>query len=185
MLSLLQVSCTAAPSPIEGGASQCTWNHDDSSCNLRPPPADAVYIIMVSLVTLLLGIPPSIFVTILLDECASKWPGKVVGVEELVKETTTDQASAQSPGIVDRVNPQRNKAGDSQIICTRNAIRQASTLNSATTSNTTGDAAVYMYCNGENPRRLVTRRVMFLRTASLYSPHHVMLNFIALPYSHS
>jgi hypothetical protein len=106
---------------------------------------------MVSLVTLLLGIPPSIFVTILLDEYASKWPGKVEGVKEVAKATTIDEACAQSPGIVDRVNPQRNKAGDSQIICTRNAIRQASILNSATTSNTTGDAAMYMYCNGENP----------------------------------
>jgi hypothetical protein len=179
-LSLLQVSCTATPSPIEGGASQCTWNHDDSSCNLRPPPTDAVYIIMVSLVTLLLGIPPSIFVTILLDEYASKWPGKVESDVEPAKETTIDEAYAQSPGIVDRVNPQRNKAGDSQIICTRNAIRQASKLNSATTSNTTGDAAMYTYCNGENPRRLVIRNAMFRRTASYHSRNYIMLHLIAL-----
>ena len=132
---------------------------------------------MVSLITLLLGIPPSIFVTILLDEYASKWPGKVDGDVELAKETTIDEAYAQSLGIVDRVNPQRNRADNSQISCTRNAIRQASILNSAT--NMMGDAAMYMYCNGENPGQLVTRRAMFWRTASFYSPHHIMLHFVA------
>ena len=104
---------------------------------------------MVSLVTLLLGIPPSIFVTILLDEYASKWPGKVEGEEEHVKETSRDVADTQLAIISDRKSLKSHKADNPQISYTGNAMRQASIVDPTASSTVTGDAAIYTYCNGK------------------------------------
>ena len=135
------------------------------TCNLRPPPADAIYIIMVSLVTLLLGIPPSIFVTILLDDYASKWPGKVEGEEEHSKETGKDVADTQLAIISDRRSLKRHKADNPQISYTGNAMKQASIVDAGASSTVTGDAAMYTYCNGKTLEIHFNRRAILRKTA--------------------
>lgn len=60
---------------MQSGASQCTWSAEDSSCSLTNPPSDVVFIILVALLTMLLSIPVLVFLSIVLEEFASKTPG--------------------------------------------------------------------------------------------------------------
>ena len=119
---------------------------------------------MVSLVTLLLGIPPSIFVTILLDDYASKWPGKVEGEDEHAKETNKDVADAQLAIISDRRSLKSHKADNPRISYTGNAMRQASIVDATASSTVTGDAAMYTYCNGKILEMLSNRPAIFKKT---------------------
>ena len=104
-----------------------------------------------SLVTLLLGIPPSIFITILLDDYASKWPGKVEGEEELAKFAMSDAAA-------DAETPSKTKEHEDfdedchQSTDFGKAMRKASLLNMRTMSqsNIIKDATMYTYCNGKH-----------------------------------
>ena len=136
--------------------SQCTWSNDDLTCNLRPPPADAIYIIIVSLITLLLGIPPSIFVTILLDEYASKWPGKVEGEEELAQFAKKDADEFEkSLNNKSLSNSTRKEHEEFDEDCHESndfgkAMRKASLLKMKTTSQSqiVKDSTMYTYCNG-------------------------------------
>ena len=123
---------------------------------------------MVSLVTLLLGIPPSILVTILLDEYASKWPGKVESDDEPADGTTQVQSDTKLANIIDRRNLRSHKADNPRISYTANAIRKASIIDSAAPSSVTGDAAMYTYCNGETFERLISRTVTFWKTTYFY-----------------
>lgn len=168
------MSCTATPSPSQAGANQCTWNRHDSTCTLTPPPTDIIFTIIVSLVTLLLGIPPSIFVTILLDEYASKWPGKVEGEEELAKFAMNDAAAdSESPG-------KTKEHEDFDEDCHQStdfgkAMRKASLLNqkSMSQSNIIKDATMYTYCNGKYITQGVFGRpktLHFQRNCSVFSP---------------
>ena len=60
---------------MQSGASQCTWSAEDLSCSLTNPPSDIVFIILVALLTMLLSIPVLVFLSIVLEEFASKTPG--------------------------------------------------------------------------------------------------------------
>ena len=129
--------------------SQCTWS--DNTCTLTPPPGDVIYIIIVSLITLLLGIPPSIFVTILLDEYASKWPGKVEGEEELAQFAKKDAAEFDKS----LSNSTRKEHEEFDEDCHQSndfgkAMRKASLLKIKTTSQSkiVKDSTMYTYCNG-------------------------------------
>lgn len=72
---LFQASCIKAPSKVQSGASQCTWSAEDLSCSLTNPPSDVVFIILVALLTMLLSIPVLVFLSVVLEEFASKTPG--------------------------------------------------------------------------------------------------------------
>ena len=70
-----QISCTSVPSKIQRGSSECNWNNSDQHCSLRPPPNDAIFIILVALLTIILSIPILLFLHYLINGYGSNWPG--------------------------------------------------------------------------------------------------------------
>jgi hypothetical protein len=77
------------PSKIESGAKQCTWNKESSQCAITEPPSDPVFIILVSLLTLVLSIPILTVMMYVLDEYGSKEPGIANTQTISVKENRT------------------------------------------------------------------------------------------------
>ena len=77
------------PSKIESGATQCTWNKESSQCTITEPPSDPVFIILVSLLTLVLSIPILTVMIYVLDEYGSKEPGIANNETISVKENRT------------------------------------------------------------------------------------------------
>ena len=74
------------PSRIESGASQCTWTKETSKCSITEPPSDPIFIILVSLFTLILSIPILTLLMYVLDEYGSKEPGMKNADELIIKE---------------------------------------------------------------------------------------------------
>ena len=65
------------------GETQCTWTKEDSSCTLTPPPSDAVFTVIVALLTLILAIPITVALTLTLETYANKWPGKALNEDHV------------------------------------------------------------------------------------------------------
>ena len=62
---------------MQSDASQCTWSKEDLSCSLTNPPSDPVFTILVALLTMILSIPVLVFLSVVLEEFASKTPGLI------------------------------------------------------------------------------------------------------------
>ena len=62
-------------SKVQAGASLCTWKKATMSCEMRNPPVDPVFTILVAIMTIILSIPMIIILTSVLEHPASRWPG--------------------------------------------------------------------------------------------------------------
>ena len=74
------------PSKIVAGQSLCTWDSTAATCSLTPPPSNASFTIIVSLLTLLLSVPLIIIIHLLIDKFASRWPGSRGFEDDITKE---------------------------------------------------------------------------------------------------
>ena len=71
----MKASCELLPSRIQRDSSECNWSKNDRLCSLRPPPTDAIFIILIALLTTILSLPILLFLNYLLNGYASNYPG--------------------------------------------------------------------------------------------------------------
>ena len=139
LISLLfksKFTCLEVASRVEAGASQCDWNEVDLSCSMRPPPTDPIFTILVSLLTVLISIPVTMFLTIVLEEYCSKYAGgRSHEADFMVKkdENFLDSASEGAPMLKNA-----NEYGFGDVI--RNGIWRGSPSNVNGTSDTSKTA---------------------------------------------
>ena len=62
-------------SKVQAGATLCTWKKASLKCEMRNPPVDPVFTILVAIMTIILSIPMIIMLTSVLENQASRWPG--------------------------------------------------------------------------------------------------------------
>ena len=99
------MTCKAPRSRIVAGETQCTWTKEDSSCTLTPPPSDAVFTVIVALLTLILAIPITVALTLTLETYASTWPGKALN-EDHVTTMISENKRNDKTEIADTVEQQ-------------------------------------------------------------------------------
>ena len=75
ILFYMKASCELLPSRIQRDSSECNWSKNDRLCSLRPPPTDAIFIILIALLTTILSLPILLFLNYLLNGYASNYPG--------------------------------------------------------------------------------------------------------------
>ena len=93
--------------------------------------------------------------TILLDDYASKWPGKVEGEEELAKFAMKEAADFKKSLSPKKLKEEEDFDEDEDCHQSNDfgkAMRKASLVNmkSASQSNIIKDATMYTYCNGKS-----------------------------------
>jgi hypothetical protein len=114
-----QATCLEDPSTVQAGRSRCQWTADTSSCDLRPPPVDPIFTILVALLTLIISnVPIGIIQYVLLQYC-SKSPGERTEqfIEGMQKKSTVSldpgAAATTAEGLSnDTPAPPRTEFGD-------------------------------------------------------------------------
>lgn len=86
--------CLAAPSKIKADASQCMWTEAKGLCSQSPPPKDFVFIILVSLITIILSIPITMALNFLLENYASIYPSTNDGSEDIIESNHGGEVAA-------------------------------------------------------------------------------------------
>ena len=84
------------PSKIVAGQSLCTWDPTAATCSLTPPPSNASFTIIVSLLTLLLSVPLIIIIHLLIDNYASRWPGSRGFEDDIAEEMSKEKENKES-----------------------------------------------------------------------------------------
>ena len=110
MHSIQQTNCLLKPSKLQSGTTQCIWDKVESSCSIRPPPADPAFTILISLLTMIMTVPIVMILHYILEEYAGRWPGSR-GFEDDVGD--------------DAKSLDKMKADESVAIALRNASRQS------------------------------------------------------------
>jgi hypothetical protein len=84
-LKSLQAQCLLAPSKLKADTSQCTWIEATNNCTQSSPPKDFVFIILVSLITIILSVPITMALNFLLENYASVCPSTGDGSADILE----------------------------------------------------------------------------------------------------
>ena len=141
------------------------WSHEDQVCSLRPPPSDTIFTVIVALLTLVMSIPITMLLTFVLEQYASKCPGKAVN--ELTITTTMCGDEPPSDGVIegeqDKVSarrdskPFRYSAPVKRVKPERfgEVIRGGIVTDNTTHSKIAKHATQFSYYNGKNDTSMI------------------------------
>jgi hypothetical protein len=66
--------CIQTTSSFSSTGTLCTWNPENESCNLSPPPQDITFVLILALICMIIAAPLDTLLAYFLEETASKWP---------------------------------------------------------------------------------------------------------------
>ena len=111
---MFQSECLAKPSKIQVGETLCVWSKDDSSCALRSPPNDPIFLILVVLLTLVLVTPIGSLINHVLEHYARKSPSSRGFDDDITYDTAMGASPATSsvgaPDLFGRILPPASSA---------------------------------------------------------------------------
>jgi hypothetical protein len=67
-------ACESLPSKMQSGVSYCSFDHETGECSLRPPPADIIFFLTVSMIVTIFSIIPSVFCKYILESICARTP---------------------------------------------------------------------------------------------------------------
>lgn len=122
MFETMQVMCLAAPSKIKADASQCMWTEAKDLCSQSPPPKDFVFIILVSLITIILSIPITMALNFLLENYASICPSTEDGSNDIIESKYEGEvvADIESTGNSTEIKEKTTQSDFSKIMKSAN-----------------------------------------------------------------